>query len=257
MKTPNILLLGLALPVLVLSSCLPDEGPDECADFDTTWGYEGLHAPEFWDICQSNCGGSAQSPIDISGAVPDANLAPLNFTYLPEPIKIVNKGHTAEFEYEAGSGNVLEFEGEEYELEQFHFHTTSEHTVNGQQYAMEVHLVHKNADKSKAVVMGVLVAQGAENPFLSTFIDHIPPTKASTPYEPGTEVNVADFLPADPGYYTYGGSLTTPPCSEVVTWLLRKAPVEASSEQILRVHELFEFNNRPVQSVNGREIREF
>ncbi len=257
MKTPNMLLLGLALPVLVLSSCLPDEDPDECVDFDTTWGYEGEHAPESWDICLADCGGGSQSPIDITGAVPDPDLAPLDFTYHDEPIKLVNKGHTAEFEYEAGSGNVLVFEGEEYELEQFHFHTSSEHTVAGQQYEMEVHLVHKNADKTKAVVMGVLIAQGSENPFLANFIDHIPPTKSSTPYEPGTEVNVADFLPADPGYYTYGGSLTTPPCSEVVTWLLRKAPVEASAEQIERVHELFEFNNRPVQAVNGREIREF
>lgn len=223
-----------------------------CEEFH--WGYEGDEAPENWGTCFATCSGTSQSPINISNVVEDGELSQLQFTYNEVPITLLNNGHTLQFEY--GNGSNLILDGEEYELLQFHFHTGSEHTIDGKQYAMEVHLVHQNKESGNIAVIGVLYKEGAENEFLQKFIENLP-KEADDVYKAEDVINAKDLLPADQAYYTYSGSLTTPPCSEIVTWFVMQEPIEASAEQIEKMHSIMHDNFRPIQEVNEREIKAF
>lgn len=236
----------------LLVSCEKDD-PEllDCTTYH--WQYEGESTPSEWGICFVDCGGPVQSPIDIKGAVVDGSLTALETHYADAPIELLNNGHTVVFEYQAGS--TLKLEGEDYTLVQFHFHTKSEHTLDGVYYPMEVHLVHQNAAGHLAV-LGVLFEEGDENEFLAKFNDHLP-TKAEERYSSTDLVNVEDVLPTTRGYYIYDGSLTTPPCSEIATWMVLKTPVEASTAQIEKMHCIVHNNNRPIQPLNGRTIKEF
>lgn len=248
-------LLAVALfSTLALISCNKDEDGDEvdCALFE--WGYEGEEASDFWGHCYTDCSGSAQSPVNITGASADASLKALEMHYEAVPIELINNGHTVEFEYESGSTLVLN--GATYELIQFHFHTGSEHTVSGKQYAMEAHLVHKNATTGNLAVVGILIEEGTENAFLKHFNGHLP-AKKDDHYSNEEKVDVKDLLPSGKSYYTYSGSLTTPPCSEVVTWFVMKEPVKASKAQIDAFHAIMHENYRPIQSLKGRTIKQF
>jgi carbonic anhydrase len=229
--------------------------PTECTGIH--WTYEGVEGPEHWDeLClgYSDCAGTSQSPINIQQPVADAGLAAIVENYQSSAVHILNNGHTQQFTYDAGS--EITVNGEKYNLLQFHFHTPSEHTVNGVAYPMEVHLVHKNAATGKLAVIGILFEEGAENELLKKFIAHLPANKDET-YEATDTYTVADFLPAGNGYYTYAGSLTTPPCSEIVTWLVLKDHITASIEQIHAIEALEHENNRPLQDLYGRPVRSF
>lgn len=203
---------------------------------------------EEWSACRD---GIEQSPIDIAGATENADLPELVIDYHATPAKLLNNGHTWQVNYESGS--TLTYDGDTYELLQFHFHTPSEHAVDGQRADAELHLVHSNAEGDLAV-LGVLVNAGAENAWLATFWDDIP--RSEDEVELGYEINAADGLPADRSYYTYPGSLTTPPCSEIVTWLVLKTPIEASQAQIDAMNSNLGDNARPLQALNGRTIEE-
>lgn len=247
----NFLLLSIFSLSILVSSCRND---DETADCDTyEWEYVAPADPETWQLCSADCGGQEQSPINITGVVSDNNLNALVTDYQSAPIGLVNNGHSIQFDYDAGS--TININGEEFELLQFHFHALSEHTVGGQQFPLEAHLVHQNAAGALAVV-GVFFEPGSENAFLSNFTDNLPASEGQN-YTSADMVNVEDILPADTGYYTYGGSLTTPPCSEIVTWVVMKSPAEASSGQLQAMLDVLDNNYRPTQGLNGREIREF
>lgn len=245
-------LLALTLVLFTFYACTDDNvGGVDCDVF--AWEYEGGGEPQNWSLCFDNCGGDVQSPVNIADAVANENLAPFEVNYQPVPIKLSNNGHTIEFEY--GAGSTLSLNNKSYNLLQFHFHSASEHTVDGNQFPMEIHLVHQNAADESLAVIGLFFKEGEENEFLKSFFDNLPTTKSAV-YEDTANVNVEDLMPMSKAYYTYTGSLTTPPCSEIVTWVVVKESIEASKEQIDQMLAIFDGNFRPVQSLNGRIISE-
>lgn len=223
------------------------------------WEYEGEYGPEHWDelapVCEEyiHCGGTAQSPVNIAGVQLDTTLRPLVFSYAPSATLIKNNGHTVEFEIDGGS--TLELDGSSYQLLQFHFHGQSEHTIMGAANHLEAHFVHANAQGDRAVV-GVMIKDGEENSFLASFMDNLPEQPGGL-YPSAAAFNPAAFLPEDQDYFTYPGSLTTPPCDENVTWFVMEHPVEASSAQILRLKDIMPKNYRPLAPLAGRQIRHY
>ena len=219
----------------------------------THWGYEGPQAPEHWSSLDPGfavCGdGREQSPIDLTGAEREA-LSEIGFEYAPSPISILNTGNTIQVDYQAGSGIVLD--GTRYGLVQFHFHHRSEHTVDGADFPLELHLVHADADGALAVV-GVFLEEGAANEALAPVWRHLPAEAGPAALVAGM-VDANALLPERRTTWRYPGSLTTPPCSEGVSWLMMTEPVTASREQIEAFGALFPINNRPVQPLNGRRL---
>lgn len=214
------------------------------------WAYEGEEGPSHWGELEgyATCGdGTHQSPIDVSSPT-EQDLTNISFHYQPSEVNILNNGHTVQVNYDAGS--YIELDGTRYDVLQFHYHAPSEHTVNGQSFPAEIHIVHKNAEDSLAVV-GILLQEGKQNDAFSAFIDHLPKEKTDVK-DAGTTINAADFLPAVQTTYRYDGSLTTPPCTEGVQWLLMTAPVELSTAQLSTLESIFEANNRPVQPLGER-----
>ena len=149
-------------------------------------------------------------------------------------------------------GSFFTLDGEQYDLKQFHFHAPSEHTVDGQPAAIELHLVHETAGGQKAVV-GVLINEGAANTAFQPVWDHLPAAEGAE-QEYDVQVNAADLLPVDQTTFRYAGSLTTPPCSEGVSWFLMIRPIELSAEQIAAFTAIYDGNNRPVQPLDGRTV---
>lgn len=246
--------------LFLISSCGDGNDPVLPSCTDVHWNYDNgtEEGPDHWGgLCvdYTDCSGSIQSPVNIAGASDDASLESLDEVFGTTGTHIVNNGHTIQFNTDAGTS--LTYEGVTYKLLQFHTHTPSEHTVNGVFYDMEVHFVHKNDATGKLAVIGVLVNEGTENDFLEHFVHHLPPTEDAKYDDAALTFSIADFLPANKNYFTYGGSLTTPPCSEIVTWLVLESPVEASHEQIEDFHALEHTNNRPVQDLHGRAIKHF
>jgi len=223
---------------------------------DVHWSYAGESGPEKWaNLCPSfsGCSGDHQSPIDIKGEEFSEELTELNLSYIDgSKLNVVNNGHSVQVNYEAGS--KVSLDSVDFELKQFHFHCPSEHTVGGEAFPMEVHLVHVSADKNITVV-GVLVQEGEENPFLASIINEFP-TVADSTITSETPVNITTLLPVTKKYYKYNGSLTTPPCTEGVNWFVLQSPVTASKEQIEQMKAMMPANNaRPVQPLNDRAIK--
>jgi carbonic anhydrase len=240
--------------VLFSSSCATDnDSKVDCTTFH--WGYDNENGPSVWSECESGCAGTSQSPIDITGATLDGSLTALQTSYQAAPIDLVHNGHAIELEYHTQSGGDLTLNGKTYTLLQAHFHGGSEHTVDGHRRPLEVHLVHKASDDDLAVI-AVFIKEGAANPFLAKFIDDLPRTEGAH-FTSADSVNIQDFLPTTTGYYTYSGSLTTPPCSEIVTWLVMKDPVDASTVQIGKITSILQTTYRPTLPLNGRSIKEF
>lgn len=228
------------------------------------WGYEGEHGPAHWgklDPAYASCEkGRTQSPIDITRAGPGTSAAwKLNYTstslkiaHHEHVLDIVDNGHTIQVTVDEGS--TLATERNLYHLKQFHFHTPSEHTIEGKHFPMEVHFVHQSADGNFAVV-SALFAEGAANPNLEKLIAHFPPAKGDTVHRPDVDLELAPFLPADVPAYSYMGSFTTPPCTENVEWFVFGRPVPASREQLDAFASRLHHNNRPVQPAHQRKVR--
>ena len=216
------------------------------------WGYDGDIGPEHWGALSTEfaaCGdGREPSPVDIPATAP-VNPPALRFDYRPSELNIVNNGHSIQVNYEPGS--TLEAGGVEYQLVQFHLHGLSEHTLNGAYTAMELHLVHKDAGGHIAVV-GVMIEEGAHNPAYEPILANMPAEEGDPLTVPGTTVNASRLLPAEQSYYRYNGSLTTPPCTEGVTWFVLATPVELSTTQIAAFRSLYNYNYRPVQPLYER-----
>jgi carbonic anhydrase len=207
----------------------------------------------------------AQTPIDIvTGSAVLAVLPDIGFKYQSTPFEVENTGHVVEVVYQAGSSIRLGRSVTDiYQLVQFHFHAPSEHTINGKHYDAELHLVHKNV-LGQLVVIGVLLSQSATTP--SGIFDDIlttAPMVEGTGSRDGITIAAASLLPEDPGYFTYSGSLTTPPCTEGVRWFVMETPLSVSPFVIQRLHLLtaqfpgyngFPDNNRPVTPLNGRTV---
>ncbi|MGE7918160.1 carbonic anhydrase [Viridibacillus sp. NPDC093762] len=222
------------------------------------WSYEGDTAPNKWaslDPSFAMCGkGTAQSPIniDLEDVLLDKNLGDIKINYQPTLFKLMNNGHTIQATDDSGK-NSIEIDGDKYTFLRMHFHTPSEHQINGQHYAMEAHLVHENSKGEKAV-LGILINAGNENKLLRDIWSKLPTniTEADIPLT--NTINLAKLLPTDKKVYRYSGSLTTPPCSEGVKWSIMEQPIEMSKEQINAFKAIFSNNNRPVQPLNNRKV---
>lgn len=220
------------------------------------WNYErGHEGPMHWaelDPSFETCGkGQLQSPIDIRQAV-KATLPALQFTYNPVPPNLTNNGHT--IQVNVPPGQTLTVGDQTYELLQFHFHTPSEEAVNGKRAAMVAHFVHKNAAGQLGVI-GVLIQPGKTNAAYAPVFDHLP-RKGEHITVDDLQLNLGALLPANKAYYQYAGSLTTPPCSEGVNWMVLKEPVRLGAEQIKTFRRIFNANARPIQPGHGRLIKE-
>lgn len=219
------------------------------------WEYGGTHGTAHWaalDPAYETCAsGHQQSPIDIRHAK-TAALPALEFAYGRVVPSIVNNGHTVQVN--VPPGQVLDLAGHRYELVQFHFHTPSEEHVNGKASAMVAHFVHRDAD-GKLAVVAALIEPGSTNPGLEAVLAHLPPRAGETLTVEGLELDLAGLLPANLRYYDFEGSLTTPPCSEGVHWMVLAQPVTVSAQAIERFRALYRANARPIQPLNGRLVR--
>jgi carbonic anhydrase len=220
----------------------------------THWSYSGEAGPENWgklDAKYVTCNtGRNQSPIDLTNFV-EADLDPITYNYQTGTTEILNNGHTVQINYAAGSS--ISVNGHVFELKQFHFHTPSENTINGKHYPMEAHLVHADKDGNLAVV-AVMFEESRNNPLLSPLWMKMPNKEGDRNPLP-KPYDVSAMLPSDRDYYRFDGSLTTPPCSEGVLWLLLKQPAFASKQQIDQFTKVMGHpNNRPVQPVNARAV---
>ncbi|GLT23768.1 hypothetical protein GCM10007933_32390 [Zoogloea oryzae] len=226
------------------------------AHHDIHWSYDGEGGPANWGVLKPEwqlCGsGERQSPIDIREGI-KVELEPIRFDYKPTQFRIVDNGHTVQVN--VGPGSSLQVMGRYYDLVQFHFHRPSEERINGKGFEMVAHLVHKDLDGRLAVV-AVLLERGQLHPLVQTLWNNLPLEK-NVDYSPeGVAIDLNELLPKDRNYYTYMGSLTTPPCSEGVLWMVMKQPQQLSPEQIAIFARMYPMNARPIQSVRGRMIKE-
>ena len=219
------------------------------------WTYGGHGGPAEWgalspefETCKL---GKHQSPIDIRGAK-TADLPPIKFDYKPSPLKVIDNGHTIQVNYAPGSS--IDVGGVRYELLQFHFHKPSEEKIDGKAHAMVAHLVHKSAD-GKLAVVAVLLDSGGASALIDSTWKNLPKEKEKEALVQNVTIDASDLLPRSRGYYTFQGSLTTPPCSEDVTWLVLKTPVKIAANEIAAFGKIYPTNARPTQPVNGRDIR--
>lgn len=219
---------------------------------DADWNYD---QPEQWSTLNqkySACNGLNQSPINIERTV-KAELEPLKFSYNTMIHTIENKGHTVQVDF--AQGGELQLDDENFVLKQFHLHSPSENLIKGKSYPLEIHFVHANTQGELAVV-AMMFEQGTENPMLKRMWNRLP-KKQSEKVVLKTPQPVNEMLPKNLDYYRFSGSLTTPPCSEGVRWLILKEIQQASATQISEFSKLMGHpNNRPVQSLNGRVVLE-
>ncbi|EGQ7956437.1 TPA: carbonic anhydrase [Vibrio vulnificus] len=213
------------------------------------WGYEGKHGPEHWGEIAKECAtGKNQSPIDIRQPT-QADLKGLDLHYSGQVIALSNNGHT--LQGSLSGENVLDIDGKSFELKQFHFHTPSENLIQGKQYPLEAHFVH--ADKAgNLAVVAVMFESGSQNQALNSLIAKVP--KAGEEVKLAQAFDVNDLIPAHAEYYRFNGSLTTPPCSEGVRWLVIKEASELSPTQTHVLMQAMGENNRPVQPLNARVV---
>lgn len=218
------------------------------------WEYTGDNGPDNWAELSPEygaCAGSNQSPINLTGFI-DAKLKPVVFNYEAGSAEILNNGHTVQINTLPGS--TITVDDIEFELKQFHFHVPSENQIHGKSFPMEGHLVH--ADKhGNLTVVAVMVTEGKVNNALAKAWAQMP--KKGEKLALSSDISPLEILPSKRDYYRFNGSLTTPPCSEGVRWLVMKHPISASKEQIDQfLHMIHHHNNRPVQPVNARPVLE-
>ncbi len=218
------------------------------------------NGPSHWDYSSTDwalldpayktCGASKkQSPINIQATTPLPTGPNFSYNYLPSHGKISNNGHT--IIVNLAKGNQLLVNGNEYELLQFHFHTPSENRINNRAFPMEMHMVHKNRQGQLAVV-AVMIQAGPPNPLLDRL--PLPAQKGQSTNSQGNNLNPVLLLPYDRNTFTFSGSLTTPPCSENVGWIVMKTPITVTPQTLARFQKVLGKNNRPVQPANGRTI---
>ena len=243
----------------------------------SSWGYEGDHGPLHWGklgpdtaLCEK---GMNQSPIDLL-RTHKTTLNDLQISYRDAPFQVVNNGHTlqeveplsetAKSRYPKHGQTALHYDRDStivfdedlYLLEQFHFHTPSEHTIDNRHYPMELHLVHHN-ERHETAVVAVFMEEGKHNPFFEAFLQHAPTKVGEVNNDRSQAVNPINLLPERKSYYLYSGSFTTPPCSEGVAWIVMQDPIEVSAEQIKKFRTLVGHDNvRPIQPMHKRFVLE-
>lgn len=221
------------------------------------WDYEGETGPEHWsEMDKNDCGGNAQSPVDIVETEKDGALKPIDFHYNQKTKihDVINNGHTIQFDFEPGDYVVIN--GNQYELKQFHFHEPAEHTIKGVRYPLVIHMVHKSKE-GKFAVVAIMAQEDKKSNETFEFLDKYLPTKANDTVKVNDDFNINNVLPKNRTYYTYTGSLTTPPCTEGVQWFIFKNQIDVSIKMIKDLKKIMPVNNfRSVQELNGRKIKE-
>jgi len=241
-----------ALPALVIFALSPFCGPVMAAE-GAHWSYEDATGPAKWgdlDAANKACAiGAQQSPVDITNTI-RAELPAIKLNWPSNVDTIINNGHTIQLNFPAGGSLTL---GDTtYHLLQVHFHHPSEHSIAGKRFPMEAHFVHR-ADNGAIAVVGVLIEEGKANDVFHRIVQAMP-AAAGPEAKVATEINLQGLLPKNLSYYRYSGSLTTPPCSETVEWVLLSEPVQADAADIAAFAKLFPMNARPVQKDNRRFI---
>ncbi|MBB5190507.1 carbonic anhydrase [Silvimonas terrae] len=224
------------------------------------WTYEGAEGPASWGhlsqdfhLCEQ---GRAESPIDITNArKAPVNTPRIQFNYGPLPVHLLNTGHAMQF-VAAPDKDSVTLGDTSYKLQQFHFHSPGEERFAGKSSPLDMHLVHASAQGKLLVVAVQFELADESNPVLQTLEDLMPQEHGAERLINSIQIDPAALLPANSGYYTYSGSLTTPPCSEGVTWVELKQPVKISKAQLEKLQQFYDHNQRPVQPLNGREILE-
>lgn len=260
-----LLIVGFSAPLLAATN---DSGAT------ITWGYKGGIGPEFWGRLNPQfilCGkGKAQSPINISqNDVEVANKLTLH--YQPSPLilmddgftelnignnrTIINDGHTIQVNFhDPKRQESITYAGNQYQLLQLHFHSPSENELNSESAPLEIHFVHQG-ENGRVVVIGVLVKGGSLNPALQVITEHLPEPDGKEHVIKGELINPQDLFPLDHDYYSYMGSLTTPPCTEGLQWIVMAGTITASPAQIATIRQAIGGSNaRSVQPLNGRVV---
>ncbi|GGM23810.1 carbonic anhydrase [Paraliobacillus quinghaiensis] len=223
------------------------------------WSYSGETGPNFWgdlDSAYQTCSkGANQSPINIdtTNVIRNAKLklGNIQFHYKPSHLTLTNNGKTI-VAVPDKQENTLLIGNEKYFLKQLHFHHQSEHELDHKKFPLEIHFVHKNK-KGEIVVVGVFVEEGTSNTASKKLFESLPQKKGSKKVLK-EDVNLLNLLPKDRSLYMYDGSLTTPPCTEDVKWLLFKEQIEISTELIKEFADLYPANYRPLQNLNDRKV---
>ena len=217
---------------------------------DKTWNYENTNWEEMAD---SECKSAVQSPVNVvTNDIIEADLAAIDYEYEPFTMRIVDNGHT--IQVQGTENSFITVEGKRYQFRQFHFHYPSEHTIDEKRYPMEMHLVHKEEGSSNLVVIAIFLEEADQN---NEFLQKV---LAKIPSEEGNEVltdvqiTLSDYIPPSQVHYTYIGSLTTPPCTVGVDWIIFTEPIEASAEQLATFANFYNNNARPTQALNNRRV---
>ena len=227
---------------------------------DKHWTYGGETGPEHWAELEagSSCDGTRQSPINIVSvdAISDTTLTPINVQY-SNRVKIhelTNNGHSIQYNFE--KGDYITLNNQQYDLSQIHFHEPSEHTINGVRYPLEMHLVHISSD-NKIAVLSIMAEEG-ENSKPFHFLEQYLPINVGETKPVDAYFDLKENLPGQKDYYTYSGSLTTPPCTQDVTWVVYKSPISVSLDQVKQLQELMPLNNyRNEQPINDRIVKQY
>ncbi|WP_338139937.1 carbonic anhydrase [Roseateles saccharophilus] len=236
----------------------PARGEGPHAAHAPHWGYAGDVGPDHWaELAPENrlCAvGTRQSPIDIRDGLA-VDLEPIAFDYRASGFSVLDNGHTVQVNVAPGNG--LTVMGRRFELVQFHFHRPGEERINGHQFDMVVHLVHRD-EQGRLAVVAVPLERGADDrpqPVVQAVWANLPLEKGEA-LAAQSQIDLNQLLPADRGYYIYMGSLTTPPCSEGVLWMVMRRPVPLTAQQIGIFARLYPMNARPLQAGSGRIIKE-
>jgi carbonic anhydrase len=251
MKPSIRLLLTVLGPWLVYGS--PASAQETAAP---NFSYTGDTGPAFWGEMSPTCATAPfarQSPVDIRRVIQDASLAPLDLILNTTSYNLDNPGYTIRAVPQVES--VLMLNRMPFNLVEFHFHTLAEHTVDGQYPSMELHVVFQNPDTKNLAVIGVLYSIGRANRFLATLLTAGLPVKSTSPPVTVNSLNIGNAFTDTSSYYTYPGSLTTPPCSETVTWLVLQQAAQMSAAQYNAFRGILGNDFRPIQPLNGRVIR--
>jgi carbonic anhydrase len=239
------IVLSFAISLLSLNSAY--------ADSSAHWSYQGEGGPANWAALSaefSACEGKNQSPINLTGFI-EAELKAIRFNYHPGGTEILNNGHTVQVNFEPGSS--IELDQVEYALKQFHFHAPSENQLDGKSYPMEGHLVHADKNGNLAVI-SVMFTEGKDNKVITEAWAKLPQHSGEKNLLP-SPLSAEGILPSNRDYYRFNGSLTTPPCTEGVRWLVMKDAVAVSKQQIGAFSQALEHpNNRPLQALNARVV---